>query len=129
MTPRALTLMLFLATSSMLGCEHEDPCDESVSAGPGACAQPGTDSGQNTDEDSGSVGDSGSGLPSLGTECTTSGAPSECGADAPYCVKSPFEAVGYCSIADCSTDDDQCPDGYTCYVLGIGSVPPYCAKD
>lgn len=126
---RALTTVIFIAASLLIGCEHEDPCDDALTAGPGACMQPGMDSGQTTDEDSGTTGDSGSSLPSLGTECMTSGAPSECGSDSPFCVKSPFDAVGYCSIADCSTTDDQCPNGYTCFILGIGSVPPYCARD
>lgn len=133
MTSRFWNVLMWMSLTALLACEHEDPCDDAVSAAPGACQpapEPEADAAM-TDDDAGETPtmDSGSTEPSLGAECTTSGESPECKADAPYCAKSPFDDVGYCTVVDCSTTDDQCPVGYTCFLLGIPNVPPYCARD
>jgi hypothetical protein len=52
----------------------------------------------------------------------------ECSAPADFCVKSPFDDVGYCSSADCEVGGDECPECFSCVDIGIASVPPYCSR-
>jgi len=116
----------------LCACDHEDPCDEGVAAGPGACkaapvaekdaGEKPSDAGYDNKVDAGGGGET---AMSLGTDCA---ADASCKSDAPFCAKQPGAAMGYCTIKDCSTSDDKCPSGYMCFNLGIASVPAFCLK-
>jgi hypothetical protein len=119
---------------ALSACDHEDPCDEGVSAGPGSCkpapdddekdsGKSKVDSGSEDEKDAGS--DSGASEASLGKDCLDDG---DCASDAPFCARMPGTPKGYCTIKDCSTADDKCPAGYKCFNLGIAAVPPFCMK-
>jgi hypothetical protein len=122
-----------LLAIALSACDHEDPCDEGVSAGPGSCkaAPEDKDSGESTvDSGSDEMADAGSGGGSggaaLGEDCLED---SDCASDAPFCARMPGTPKGYCTIKDCSTTDDKCPTGYKCFNLGIAAVPPFCLKE
>jgi hypothetical protein len=126
MTQRAW-LLVALTCAALTACDHEDPCDKDVSAGPGACkAGGGSDAAMDANTDASSDTDAGGETTAtLGADCQTD---PDCGSDAPFCAKSPFDMVGYCTLRDCDVNNDACPDGYMCLDLGFGGVPPFCSR-
>ncbi|HET8938166.1 MAG TPA: hypothetical protein VFN67_32205 [Polyangiales bacterium] len=124
-----------LLTLLLCACDHEDPCDEGVAAGPGACkaapmeekdaGEKPSDAGYDNSADAGKDSGSAQTAMSLGMDCTGNG---DCSSDAPFCALQPGATKGYCTVRDCSTADDKCPSGYMCFNLGIASVPAFCLK-
>ncbi len=64
----------------------------------------------------------------LGRQCTPKAGECE-GLEASYCVQDPRKLKGYCSVPDCQTLPDDCPDGYRCCVFIIESEPSFCATE
>ncbi len=65
----------------------------------------------------------------LGTPCTQGGG--ECdGFEASYCTANPMAPEGYCTITDCSSAEGDCPDGYRCCEMTVGTPPiVFCATE
>ena len=97
-----------------------------------------SDDGQTDDEmldaapsaDGGGDGDSETAvqIPSgLGMSCTQDG--EECsGFEASFCTANPAVADGYCTIEGCTKAEANCPEGYSCCEMTIGSPPAkFCA--
>ena len=92
----------------------EDTSEEDLDAG--ADAAPSTD-----DE---------GGLPAgMGDECLSD---ADCTEEADYCHFPPGETVGECSFSNCSTDPDDCPEGFGCFdwtLFGVDNLPTVCIPE
>jgi hypothetical protein len=87
-------------------------------------ADTGTESGENTDADAGDA-DGGDGPSGLGVECSEDGGECE-GFEADYCALQPGQETGYCTVANCSTDPDDCYGEYSCCDFPYSGVPNFC---
>jgi hypothetical protein len=121
---RGGTLLLLI----LCACDHENECDDGVSAGPGMCKPAPTAAIDAGAKDAGAKEADAGGKTepaSLGGECDTD---SDCKSDGPFCARMPGSPKGYCTLRDCSTAEDKCPPGYGCFNLGLASVPAFCMK-
>ncbi|MDJ0764101.1 MAG: hypothetical protein QNJ97_14055 [Myxococcota bacterium] len=95
-----------------------------IDAGASDSGVPDTDSGSSdTDSDTGDTQPTGLGEPCTGPEH------GDCaGYDADYCASDPFNNyVGICTIKDCTTDPDNCPNGWRCcYFIEMANRPNLC---
>jgi hypothetical protein len=134
MLHRATTLCLSLC--SLLGCDAEDPCDPGQRFEHGACivALPMQDHDASIDAARPSPPMDAAAAcaqaleDALGMACAAS---SECGCAADYCAVMPGQTVGYCTLAGCEAEADDCPSGYTCFdlsSLGVMGVEPFCSR-
>jgi hypothetical protein len=130
---RSILFGFFMTLASLAGCAYPDDsdCDPGQVFLNGYCqAPPATDAAAGGATGAGgAAGAAGAtsteGVPeAFGVTCTDT---ADCAAPTDLCVKSPMDTEGYCSTADCITDED-CPEAYTCIDLGIPSVPTYCGR-
>ncbi|MDJ0764098.1 MAG: hypothetical protein QNJ97_14040 [Myxococcota bacterium] len=81
------------------------------------------DTAPDTDSDTGDTQPTG-----LGEPCTGPGHEDCAGYDADHCASDPFDNyVGICTIKDCTTDPDNCPDGWRCcHLIEMANSPNIC---
>jgi hypothetical protein len=123
----ALSLSLFVLALLASGCvSEEDACDPGMELIDGNCVPV-------NDDDGGTQDDGGNGtdvdLPAgMGDACTTS---DECSLDADYCAFNPMAGTGYCTLQDCTTEPDDCPEGHCCFDFSIfgPDYPTACLTD
>jgi hypothetical protein len=117
--------------SSLATACVEDRCSEGEYYSGNKCWEIDTETDTGTDEgDAGAVGDAGEEMPTcMGQACTGPGTGCE-GCEADYCAWDPINELGACTVQDCATAPDDCPDGYTCcdFMEGL-AFPNFCMPD
>jgi hypothetical protein len=114
--------VLWGAICGFFACTPDDRCGDDYYYSDGVCV-PGEESG---DSETGCPPDTDSDEDpdNLGAVCDNACNP--CLGNATFCVMQPGAAAGYCTISDCATTPDDCPEGYACC---DGSIGVFCATD
>ena len=65
----------------------------------------------------------------LDEACLTMGLETECVEyEAEYCLVEPGKPEGYCTMADCTVEPDDCPPGFKCCDITVKGIVNFCAK-
>ncbi len=142
---RSFSLLSALLTLGfVVGCSDSNACGSGFESKAGTCvadAAAAGSAGSAGDAAAGAAAGSGGAAAGSGGAVGVAGASgngfgdacqvhADCLSATNYCAKSPVDPAAYCTASGCDQDATICPDGWTCFNVGMFSPgePYICAK-